>query len=162
MQGDAREQKRGAAALQAELAKFRARELAESAESINGTATVLRAIDADANGLKALATAVAASSGYVVVLVSTTRPALVVVARSSDAAASAQQIITTLTGKFGGRGGGKPELAQAGGLDAAPEEILAAARQVIGSVGSVGSVGWVGSGGSAGSAGSGGWTPSNL
>jgi alanyl-tRNA synthetase len=128
MQGDAREQKRAAAAVQTELAKFRARELADAAESIDGTAAVLRAVDADANGLKALATAVAAASHSVVVLVSTTRPALVVAARSSDAAVSAQQIIARLTGKFGGRGGGKPELAQAGGLDASAEDILAAAR----------------------------------
>ena len=131
MQGDARDQKRASAALQVELARFRAGELAGTAESINGRATVLRAIDADANGLKALATAIAALSGYVVVLVSTTRPALVVAARSSDAAVSAQQIIATLTGKFGGRGGGKPELAQAGGLDAPPDEILAAARATL-------------------------------
>jgi alanyl-tRNA synthetase len=141
MQGDAREQKRTAAAFQTELARFRARELAEAAESIDGTAAVLRAVDADANGLKGLATAVAAAShSVVVVLVSTTRPALVVAARSSGAAVSAQQIIATLTGKFGGRGGGKPELAQAGGIDAAPGEILAAARDVLGSGGSKGSV----------------------
>ena len=151
MQGDAREQKRAAAALQTELARFRAGELAASAERVrlppspqgfggtgkpdttyDGEASlVLRAVDADANGLKALATAIAASPGYVVVLVSTTRPLLVVVARSSDAAVSAQQIIATLTGKFGGRGGGKPELAQAGGVDAAPEQILAAARAML-------------------------------
>src|SRR4029453_18759888 len=128
---DAREQKRAAAALQTELARFRAGELAGMAESINGTATVLRAVDADANGLKALATPIAASPGFVVVLVSTTRPALVVAARSTNAAVSAQQIIATLTGKFGGRGGGKPELAQAGAIDAAPEEILAAARAML-------------------------------
>jgi len=131
MQGDAREQKRAAAARQTELATFRARDLAEAAESIDGTSAVLRAVDADANGLKALATAVAAASHSVVVLVSTTRPALVVAARSSDAAVSAQQIITMLTGKFGGRGGGKPELAQAGGLDASAEDILAAARAML-------------------------------
>jgi len=131
MQGDAREQKRAAAALQTELARFRAGELAGTAEPINGTATVLRAVDADANGLKALATAIAASPGFVVVLVSTTRPALVVAARSTNAAVSAQQIIATLTGRFGGRGGGKPELAQAGGLGAPPDEILAAARAML-------------------------------
>ena len=36
-------------------------------------------------------------------------------------------MLATLTARFGGRGGGKPELAQAGGLDAAAEDILAAA-----------------------------------
>jgi alanyl-tRNA synthetase len=140
MQGDAREQKRTATALQTELARFRAGKLAASAERVRlkpdntyegEVSLVLRAIDADANGLKALATAIAASPGFAVVLVSTTRPALVVAARSSDAAVSAQQIIATLTAKFGGRGGGKPELAQAGGVDAAPEEILAAVRRVL-------------------------------
>jgi alanyl-tRNA synthetase len=131
MQGEARDQRRAAAALQTELARFRAGELAGAAESINGIATVLRAVDADANGLKALASAVTARPGYVVVLVSTARPALVVAARSPDVALSAQQIIATLTGRFGGRGGGKPELAQAGGLDAPPDEILAAARVAL-------------------------------
>ena len=128
LQSDARDQKRASAALQTELAKFRASELATAAERIKGVSVVMRAIDADANGLKALATAIAASPGYVVVLVSTTRPALVVAARSSDAAVSAQQVIATLTGRFGGRGGGRPELAQAGGLDASAEDILTAAR----------------------------------
>ena len=121
--------------MQTELAKFRAAELAVSAERVGlqegGASLVLRAVDADASGLKALATAVAASSGYVVVLVSTTRPALVVAARSSDVSVSAQQIIATLTGKFGGRGGGKPELAQAGGLDGSAEDILAVARAAL-------------------------------
>jgi alanyl-tRNA synthetase len=140
MQGDAREQKRAAAALQTELARFRAGELAASAERVRlkpdtmlegEVSLVLRAIDADANGLKVLATTIAASPGFAVVLVSTTRPALAVAARSSDVAMSAQQIIATLTGRFGGRGGGKPELAQAGGIDAAPEEILAAAREFL-------------------------------
>src|SRR5262249_7084887 len=139
MQGDAREQKRAAAALQTELARFRAGELAASAERVRlkpdttyeaEVSLVLRAIDADANGLKALATAIAASPGFAVVLVSTTRPALVVAARSSGAAVSAQQIIATLTGKFGGRGGGKPELAQAGGLGGSAQEIPPAARCV--------------------------------
>jgi alanyl-tRNA synthetase len=36
-----------------------------------------------------------------------------------------------LTGQFGGRGGGRPELAQAGGLDADPQTVLAAARTAL-------------------------------
>ena len=66
-----------------------------------------------------------------VVLVSTVRPALVVAARSAGLAVSAQQIVASLTGKFGGRGGGKPELAQAGGLDAPADDILDAARVAL-------------------------------
>jgi alanyl-tRNA synthetase len=44
-----------------------------------------------------------------------------------DAAA----ILRGLTAKFGGRGGGRPELAQGGGLAGTPEEILAAARELL-------------------------------
>jgi alanyl-tRNA synthetase len=135
---EVKEQKRSLADLQEELARFRARDLAESADPVrltpdatSGTRPcrlVLRAIDADANGLKALASAIITAPGYLVVLASTSRPALVVVARSSDVSASAQKLVASLTAAFGGRGGGKPELAQCGGLDASTETILAAAR----------------------------------
>src|SRR5207248_1713007 len=113
--------------LQTELARFRAEELAASAESTSNCRLVLRAIDADANGLKALATAVASRPGFAVVLVSASTPAVVVAARSGDVRQSAQQVVAGLMAKFGGRGGGKPDLAQAGGLAGSPEEILAEA-----------------------------------
>ena len=38
-------------------------------------------------------------------------------ARSADGDISCHEIITALTKRFGGRGGGKPDLAQAGGKD---------------------------------------------
>jgi alanyl-tRNA synthetase len=130
LQADAKDQKRAFAALQEELARYRAEELAASAEATAVGRVVFQALDTDANGLKSLASAVAAKPGHLAVLVSRSRPVLVVAARSADAtAASAQQIIAALTAAFGGRGGGKPELAQAGGLDADPETILAAARE---------------------------------
>ena len=132
LQAEVRDQKRAVVALQSELAKFRAAELTASAERVAGEmALVLRAVDADANGLKALAGAVTALPGYFVLLTSTARPALVVAARSAGVAASAQQMIATLTARFGGRGGGKPDLAQAGGLDAPVQDILDAARAAL-------------------------------
>jgi alanyl-tRNA synthetase len=132
MQAEARDQKRAVVGLQEELARFRAEDLAAAGELFAAGRLVLRAIDADANGLKSLAAAVAARPGQVVVLASAARPALVVAARSADiGAVSAQQIVAALTARFGGRGGGKPELAQAGGLDAPPEAILAAARELV-------------------------------
>jgi alanyl-tRNA synthetase len=48
----------------------------------------------------------------------------VVVARSEDVRLDANAVVAALTAKFGGRGGGKPSLAQAGGLDADPSTIL--------------------------------------
>jgi alanyl-tRNA synthetase len=67
----------------------------------------------------------------VVLLVSVSRPLLLVVARSADASIVSQHVLAELTARFGGRGGGKPELAQAGGLDADPEAVLGAAREII-------------------------------
>jgi alanyl-tRNA synthetase len=132
LQADAKEQKRAAALLETELARFRAGELAASAEDIPAGRLVLHALAADGNGLKSLASAIAAGSGFVVVLVSSSAPALAVVARSSDlTAVSAQQIVAGLVSEFGGRGGGRPELAQAGGLDGTPTAILAAARALL-------------------------------
>jgi alanyl-tRNA synthetase len=125
MQAEAKEQKRTTTALQTELARYRAEELAASATEVrvkadtSGSTTcrfVARAVDADANGLKALATAIVAKPGHVVVLVSTTMPALVVVARSADISLPAQGLLASLMAKFGGRGGGRPDFAQGGGL----------------------------------------------
>ena len=153
LQADAREQKRSMVALQGDLARYHAEELAAGAEEVrlkppfdvaqggpealegpDATVTcrlVARAIDADANGLKVLAAAIAAKPGYLVVLVSSSTPALAVVARSANVGISAQQLLTALIAQFGGRGGGKPELAQGGGLTASPDGILNAARAVI-------------------------------
>ena len=131
VQAEAREQKRAMTALQMELARYRAEELAASAEVTDRGRLVARAIEADANGLKALASAIIATPGYAVVLVSTSTPALVVIARSPEVAVKANDVLATLTRRFGGRGGGKPGLAQGGGLNGSAQEILDAARAAI-------------------------------
>jgi alanyl-tRNA synthetase len=131
LQADARDQKRAMIAVQNDLARYRATEMAAAAEVIPAGKLVARAVDGDANVLKSLAAAIASEPGFIVVLVSTASPALVVVARSSDVRVASQQVLAALTAKFGGRGGGKPELAQGGGLTGAADEILAAARDVI-------------------------------
>jgi len=128
---EARDQQRTATALRQELAAFRAQELAGSAEPTVAGRLVLQVVDADANGLKSLASALVSKPGFIVVLMSAARPALVVAARSQDRQVSAHDVVKQLTTAFGGRGGGKPELAQAGGLDGSPEEILEAARRVL-------------------------------
>ena len=131
MQGDAKEQKRSTVALQNELARYHADELAAGAEETATCRLVARAIDVDANGLKGLASAITARPGYLVVLASASSPALVVVARSADVGVSAQQLLASLIKQFGGRGGGKPEMAQGGGLTASPDAIIAAARAAL-------------------------------
>ncbi|MBI3493867.1 MAG: alanyl-tRNA editing protein [Acidobacteria bacterium] len=137
LQAEAKDQQRAIAALQTELSRFRAEELAAGAAQVRlrpdatEARLVLRAVDADANGLKALASAITAKPGFVVVLLSASTPALVVVARSADVSLAAHQALSALTTKFGGRGGGKPELAQGGGLEAPAQAIFDAARAAI-------------------------------
>ena len=107
--------------------------MATAAEPSAAGRIVLRIVDGDATGLRSLASAIVSKPDFIAVLVSSTRPALVVAARSQDGSVSANDVVKMLTAAFGGRGGGKPELAQAGGLDGSPVEILAAARAAVSS-----------------------------
>jgi alanyl-tRNA synthetase len=143
LQAEVKEHKRAMAGVQIELARLRADELAATAEPVHlraqtadgktqsTTRLVACAIDADASGLKALASAVAAKPGFVLALISAGRPSLVVVARSADVAVNANEVLAGLISKFGGRGGGRPELAQGGGLDAAADVIIAQVHAVL-------------------------------
>jgi alanyl-tRNA synthetase len=132
LQEEARDLKRAQRDAQAELAGFRAGALAAGAEPIGPHRAVLAAIPgADGNGLKELGAAVVAQPGLVAVLVSDGRPALAVVARSAGVPLDAARLFRTLSARFGGKGGGRPDFAQGGGLDAAPAEILAAARAAL-------------------------------
>ena len=142
LQAEAKDQKRAMNAVQGELARYRADELAASAETValgpgaEGAAPptcrlVARVVDADANALKSLATAIAARPRHVAVLVSASSPALAVVARAPDVSLPAQRLLSALHATFGGRGGGKADFAQGGGLTGAPESILAAAREAL-------------------------------
>jgi alanyl-tRNA synthetase len=138
MQAEAKDQKKAMLGLQADIARYRADELAAAAEPIQLTGgtpedvrLVAKVIDGDANGLKALATAIVTRPGYLVVLVSSSTPVLAVVARSGDIGLPAQRLLSSLNAMFGGRGGGKSDFAQGGGLGGSPESVLAAARAAL-------------------------------
>jgi alanyl-tRNA synthetase len=85
----------------------------------------------DAAGLKALAAAATAAGEVCAALVSADPPPAVVIARSPGVPVEAQMILRQLTERFGGRGGGRADLAQGGGFNARAGEIAAAARQLI-------------------------------
>jgi alanyl-tRNA synthetase len=97
-----------------------------------GARVVVEALEGwDANGLKAIASAIAAGSRVAAALFSTTSPFAVVIGRSADVPVDANAILRALTQRFGGRGGGKPDLAQGGGLTGDAAEILRAARELL-------------------------------
>ncbi|MEO5820749.1 MAG: alanyl-tRNA editing protein [Vicinamibacteraceae bacterium] len=132
LQEEARDLRRSQRDLQTELAGFRAAALAASAETIGAHRAVLASIaGADGNALKALAVAIVAQPGLVAVLVGDARPAVAVVARGADVTLDAAAVFKALIGRFGGKGGGRPDLAQGGGLDASADAILDAARAAL-------------------------------
>ena len=66
--------------------------------------------------------------GFRVALFSMTDPVLAVVARSPDSTLDARATLAALLERFGGKGGGKPDLAQGGGLAGDLQEMLQVAR----------------------------------
>jgi alanyl-tRNA synthetase len=99
---------------------------------IGGVRLVIQSIDGwDAAGLKAMASALTKQSGVAAALFTRGDPIAAVIARSPDVGLDASKVLRALLDRFGGRGGGKPDLAQGGGLAGNVEEILSAAREML-------------------------------
>ena len=129
---DSKDLRKTVSRLQGELAGHEASRLLEDAALVGDRRVVVQALEGwDAAGLKAIASSLVAQGGVVAVLVSAGNPIAVVVARSQDAALDSSKGLRMLLDRFGGRGGGRPELAQGAGLVGTIEDILAAAREVV-------------------------------
>jgi len=134
MQVDARDLRKTIKRFQETLAGHEAARLMGSAKADGpaGARVVVEALEGwDANGLKAIASAITAGSHVAAALFSTTSPFAVVIARSADVPVDANAILRALTERFGGRGGGKPDLAQGGGLTGDAAEIRRAAQELL-------------------------------
>jgi alanyl-tRNA synthetase len=114
------------------LAGFEAATLADDASELSGVACVARVVDGyDAGDLRTLASSVLATPGRAVVLVTASEPVAIVVGRSSNIEVDAASVVSALVERFGGRGGGRPDFAQGGGFAATPDDVLAAARELV-------------------------------
>ncbi len=131
LHAEARDLRRDVAGLQETLAGYEAGALAERAETWGAHRVVVQALAGDAAWLKALALGIAARPGHMAILLSDSTPALVVAARAADVDRSCQQLVAALSTAFGGRGGGRAEFAQCGGLQAPPELVVAAVRNFL-------------------------------
>ena len=107
--------------------KITAEEGAKLLSALEQVQTQLREASGEAD---AYAAAVAARA-EVAALLSTGVPALVVIARAADVGLDASAVLKALLQQFGGKGGGKPDLAQGGGLIGAQADIIAALNQLI-------------------------------
>jgi alanyl-tRNA synthetase len=118
LQADAKDSRRSIRALQGALAGHEAGRLASQAEARGGLQVVVAALEGwDAGALKGIASGVVERPGHVAVLFGAPAPAAIVAARSADAALDCAALLRRVTERFGGKGGGRPELAQGGGLN---------------------------------------------
>lgn len=130
-QAEAKDLRKTIRGLQEQLAAHEAARLVAAASETAGVRVVVEVLDGwEAAGLKTVAATAAASGRVCIVLVSATS---LVAARSPGVAVDASAVLRQLTERFGGRGGGKPDLAQGGGLTASPQEIASAARALLAS-----------------------------
>jgi alanyl-tRNA synthetase len=133
LQSESKQHQRTIRVLHEQLAGHEGRLLIERARPLPGRLVVVEALDGwDAAGLKALAAAaIGEEPRAAVALFNRARPALVVVARGAKTDVDSGAVLKALTTQFGGRGGGRPELAQGGGLDAETDALLAEANRLL-------------------------------
>jgi alanyl-tRNA synthetase len=124
LQEDAKATQRAVRGFQEKLAVHEAQALIARSAGQRIIAEALE--DWDAQGIKSIAVAAAAAQpDAVVALFTSSTPAQVVIARGANASADAGALLKQLAAKFGGKGGGKPDLAQGGGLNAPARELIA-------------------------------------
>lgn len=120
-QADGKAAKRTIKDLQSKLASHEGAELARRA--VDGR--VVAAMEGlDQNGLKSVAAAIVERPGHVAALVTTSSPPAIVVARHPASTLDSAAVLKQVIQRFGGKGGGRPELAQGGGLEGEPQAIV--------------------------------------
>jgi len=125
LQADAKEHARTIKRLQERLAVHEAESLAASATAVGSVRLVVAALDGwDAAGLKTIGSAISARPGHAAVLLgSSSCGAPLVVARAADLTFDAAALLRALVERFGGKGGGRADLAQGGGVNASREDL---------------------------------------
>lgn len=132
LQAESKDQRKAIKTLQESLASHEAARLLAGAAVVEGIRVVVQAVDGwDLAGLKTMSLSVVAAGGAVAVLLIPVSPAQVVVARSSDVSLDANALLRRLGERFGGKGGGRPDFAQGGGLTGDVQQILSAAAGFI-------------------------------
>jgi alanyl-tRNA synthetase len=114
------------------LAEHEAEAMAAAAETIGSARCVIAAVDGyDAGSLKTLAISICREPQRVAAVITSAQPSAIVITRSPDVALDANLVLKAMTTRFGGKGGGKAEMAQGGGLSGLPLDIVSALREAV-------------------------------
>ena len=133
LQSDSKEHARTLKRLQERLAAHEAAALARSAQQIGDHHVVVASLEGwDAGGLKSLASMIVSQPGHVAVLIAPSASGSpLVVARAPDVSLDAAALLRAIVARFGGKGGGKADLAQGGGVTAGTSELEKAVREAL-------------------------------
>lgn len=119
-------------AFQEKLAGYEAVAMVARGEREGAVLLIVEAVEAlDQNGLKTLAAAAASTSGVVAALFTDEEPAHVAIARARNVDLDASAALKALLAMYGGKGGGRPDLAQGGGVRASRTHLKTALREII-------------------------------
>jgi alanyl-tRNA synthetase len=132
LQADAKDMRRQIKDFQERLAAGEADALVARAEDVGPFKLVAAVLPGwDANGLKAIASRIAERSGHATVLLGDPAPAAIVIARAPGVAVDAGAVLKAVLSRHGGKGGGRPEMAQGGGVTSAPADVVQSARELL-------------------------------
>jgi alanyl-tRNA synthetase len=133
LQADAKSMQRTLGAAMERLAAYEARALVDRGQRVGDRIVSVEALDGwDAAGLKTLAAAaVQYAPSAAIALFSRSTPALAVIACGADARLDASVVLRSLVSAFGGKGGGKADLAQGGGLTASTGDLVQEATRLF-------------------------------
>jgi alanyl-tRNA synthetase len=132
LQAEHRELGRRIKDLEGRLSVHEADALAARAEVFGSSRVVIAELAGkDPNALKTIAQHVASHGGTAAVLLTASSPVSLAIARAADVPIDAAALLRALIATFGGRGGGRPELAQGGGLEGLPADVGSAVRALL-------------------------------
>jgi alanyl-tRNA synthetase len=133
LQAGNKEGQRDLKALRERLGEYEGRALAAAAEPIGAVRAVIASVEGyDASSIKPLVSAASAQPDGVAVLFGGSSPNIVAAARHAGATSvDCGALVKALCARFGGKGGGRPDMAQGGGLVASAADLVAFAREWV-------------------------------
>jgi alanyl-tRNA synthetase len=122
--------------LRERLGEHEGRALAATAQAIGTTRAAVAFVEGyDASTLKPLVSAASAQQDGVAVLFSGESPLVVAAARhASVTTIDCGALVKALCARFGGKGGGRPDMAQGGGFTATADELTTFAREWVAAI----------------------------